>query len=101
MILGGSSLGQFAKPSGLTPVIPVVSGCCFGGNPAIQGLHVSGTPCEDEALDRGRSALGPSGPALHLSHPCMVSSAAFAVSTGGHRVADDVLQLQHYWDKEP
>jgi acetyl/propionyl-CoA carboxylase alpha subunit/acetyl-CoA carboxylase carboxyltransferase component len=79
--LDGPSFVQFAKLSGLVPVVGVVSGYCFAGNAAMLG-------CCDVIIATKNSSIGMGGPAmiegggLGVYHPAEVGPASFQAPNG-------------------
>jgi acetyl/propionyl-CoA carboxylase alpha subunit/acetyl-CoA carboxylase carboxyltransferase component len=79
--LDGPSFVQFAKLSGLVPVVGVVSGYCFAGNAAMLG-------CCDVIIATRNASIGMGGPAmiegggLGAYHPAEVGPASFQVPNG-------------------
>jgi acetyl/propionyl-CoA carboxylase alpha subunit/acetyl-CoA carboxylase carboxyltransferase component len=79
--LDGPSFVQFAKLSGLVPVVGVVSGYCFAGNAAMLG-------CCDVIIATRNSSIGMGGPAmiegggLGVYHPAEVGPASFQSPNG-------------------
>ena len=79
--LDGPSFVQFAKLSGLVPVIGVVSGYCFAGNAAMLG-------CCDVIIATRNASIGMGGPAmiegggLGVYHPAEVGPASFQSPNG-------------------
>jgi acetyl-CoA carboxylase carboxyltransferase component len=79
--LDGPSFVQFAKLSGLVPVIGVVSGYCFAGNAAMLG-------CCDVIIATTNASIGMGGPAmiegggLGVYHPAEVGPVSFQAPNG-------------------
>jgi acetyl/propionyl-CoA carboxylase alpha subunit/acetyl-CoA carboxylase carboxyltransferase component len=79
--LDGPSFVQFAKLSGLVPVIGVVSGYCFAGNAAMLG-------CCDVIIATNNASIGMGGPAmiegggLGVYHPAEVGPVSFQAPNG-------------------
>jgi acetyl/propionyl-CoA carboxylase alpha subunit/acetyl-CoA carboxylase carboxyltransferase component len=79
--LDGPSFVQFAKLSGLVPVVGVVSGYCFAGNAAMLG-------CCDVIIATKNASIGMGGPAmiegggLGVYHPAEVGPASFQSPNG-------------------
>jgi acetyl-CoA carboxylase carboxyltransferase component/biotin carboxyl carrier protein len=79
--LDGPSFVQFAKLSGLVPVVGVVSGYCFAGNAAMLG-------CCDVIIATKNASIGMGGPAmiegggLGVYHPAEVGPVAFQAPNG-------------------
>jgi acetyl/propionyl-CoA carboxylase alpha subunit/acetyl-CoA carboxylase carboxyltransferase component len=79
--LDGPSFVQFAKLSGLVPVVGVVSGYCFAGNAAMLG-------CCDVIIATRNSSIGMGGPAmiegggLGVYHPAEVGPVSFQAPNG-------------------
>ncbi|KPF98860.1 carbamoyl-phosphate synthase large subunit [Rhodopseudomonas sp. AAP120] len=79
--LDGPSFVQFAKLSGLVPVIGVVSGYCFAGNAAMLG-------CCDVIIATQNASIGMGGPAmiegggLGVYHPAEVGPVSFQSPNG-------------------
>ena len=79
--LDGPSFVQFAKLSGLVPVIGIVSGYCFAGNAAMLG-------CCDVIIATQNASIGMGGPAmiegggLGVYHPAEVGPVAFQSPNG-------------------
>jgi acetyl-CoA carboxylase carboxyltransferase component len=79
--LDGPSFVQFAKLSGLVPVIGVVSGYCFAGNAAMLG-------CCDVIIATRNASIGMGGPAmiegggLGVYHPADVGPVSFQSPNG-------------------
>lgn len=79
--LDGPSFVQFAKLSGLVPVIGVVSGYCFAGNAAMLG-------CCDVIIATKDASIGMGGPAmiegggLGVYHPAEVGPVSFQSPNG-------------------
>jgi acetyl/propionyl-CoA carboxylase alpha subunit/acetyl-CoA carboxylase carboxyltransferase component len=79
--LDGPSFVQFAKLSGLVPVIGVVSGYCFAGNAAMLG-------CCDVIIATKNASVGMGGPAmiegggLGVYHPAEVGPVSFQSPNG-------------------
>ena len=79
--LDGPSFLQFAKLSGLVPVVGVVSGYCFAGNAAMLG-------CCDVIIATGNASIGMGGPAmiegggLGVYHPAEVGPVSFQSPNG-------------------
>ncbi|WP_342738199.1 carboxyl transferase domain-containing protein [Bradyrhizobium sp. B117] len=79
--LDGPSFVQFAKLSGLVPVIGVVSGYCFAGNAAMLG-------CCDVIIATKNASIGMGGPAmiegggLGVYHPAEVGPVTFQSPNG-------------------
>jgi acetyl/propionyl-CoA carboxylase alpha subunit/acetyl-CoA carboxylase carboxyltransferase component len=79
--LDGPSFVQFAKLSGLVPVIGVVSGYCFAGNAAMLG-------CCDVIVATSNASIGMGGPAmiegggLGVYHPAEVGPVSFQSPNG-------------------
>jgi acetyl/propionyl-CoA carboxylase alpha subunit/acetyl-CoA carboxylase carboxyltransferase component len=79
--LDGPSFVQFAKLSGLVPVIGVVSGYCFAGNAAMLG-------CCDVIIATQNASIGMGGPAmiegggLGVYHPADVGPVSFQAPNG-------------------
>jgi acetyl/propionyl-CoA carboxylase alpha subunit/acetyl-CoA carboxylase carboxyltransferase component len=79
--LDGPSFVQFAKLSGLVPVIGVVSGFCFAGNAAMLG-------CCDVIIATKNASIGMGGPAmiegggLGVYHPAEVGPVSFQSPNG-------------------
>lgn len=79
--LDGPSFVQFAKLSGLVPVIGVVSGYCFAGNAAMLG-------CCDVIIATSNASIGMGGPAmiegggLGVYHPAEVGPVSFQSPNG-------------------
>lgn len=87
--LDGPSFVQFARLSGLVPVIGVVSGYCFAGNAAMLG-------CCDVIIATKNASIGMGGPAmiegggLGVYHPAEVGPVSFQAPNGVvDIVADD------------
>jgi acetyl/propionyl-CoA carboxylase alpha subunit/acetyl-CoA carboxylase carboxyltransferase component len=79
--LDGPSFVQFARLSGLVPVVGVVSGYCFAGNAAMLG-------CCDVIIATKNASIGMGGPAmiegggLGVYHPAEVGPASFQAPNG-------------------
>jgi acetyl-CoA carboxylase carboxyltransferase component/biotin carboxyl carrier protein len=79
--LDGPSFVQFARLSGLVPVIGVVSGYCFAGNAAMLG-------CCDVIIATKNASIGMGGPAmiegggLGVYHPAEVGPVSFQSPNG-------------------
>jgi acetyl/propionyl-CoA carboxylase alpha subunit/acetyl-CoA carboxylase carboxyltransferase component len=79
--LDGPSFLQFAKLSGLVPVVGVVSGYCFAGNAAMLG-------CCDVIIATNNASIGMGGPAmiegggLGVYHPAEVGPVSFQSPNG-------------------
>src|SRR6476660_8067081 len=79
--LDGPSFVQFAKLSGLVPVIGIVSGYCFAGNAAMLG-------CCDVIIATMNASIGMGGPAmiegggLGVYHPAEVGPVSFQSPNG-------------------
>ncbi len=79
--LDGPSFVQFAKLSGLVPVIGIVSGYCFAGNAAMLG-------CCDVIIATKNASIGMGGPAmiegggLGVYHPAEVGPVSFQSPNG-------------------
>jgi acetyl/propionyl-CoA carboxylase alpha subunit/acetyl-CoA carboxylase carboxyltransferase component len=79
--LDGPSFVQFAKLSGLVPVIGIVSGYCFAGNAAMLG-------CCDVIIATSNASIGMGGPAmiegggLGVYHPAEVGPVSFQSPNG-------------------
>lgn len=79
--LDGPSFVQFAKLSGLVPVVGVVSGYCFAGNAAMLG-------CCDVIIATQNASIGMGGPAmiegggLGVYHPAEVGPVSFQSPNG-------------------
>jgi acetyl-CoA carboxylase carboxyltransferase component len=79
--LDGPSFVQFAKLSGLVPVVGVVSGYCFAGNAALLG-------CCDVIIATKNASIGMGGPAmiegggLGVYHPAEVGPVSFQAPNG-------------------
>ena len=79
--LDGHSFTQFARLSGLVPVIGVVSGYCFAGNAAMLG-------CCDVIIATKNASIGMGGPAmiegggLGVYHPAEVGPVSFQSPNG-------------------
>ena len=79
--LDGPSFVQFAKLSGLVPVIGIVSGYCFAGNAAMLG-------CCDVIIATQNASIGMGGPAmiegggLGVYHPAEVGPVTFQSPNG-------------------
>ncbi|MHC2291728.1 acetyl-CoA carboxylase family protein [Bradyrhizobium barranii] len=79
--LDGPSFVQFAKLSGLVPVVGVVSGYCFAGNAAMLG-------CCDVIIATRNASIGMGGPAmiegggLGVYHPAEVGPVTFQSPNG-------------------
>jgi acetyl-CoA carboxylase carboxyltransferase component/acetyl/propionyl-CoA carboxylase alpha subunit len=79
--LDGPSFVQFAKLSGLVPVIGIVSGYCFAGNAALLG-------CCDVIIATKNASIGMGGPAmiegggLGVYHPAEVGPVSFQAPNG-------------------
>ena len=79
--LDGPSFVQFAKLSGLVPVIGIVSGYCFAGNAAMLG-------CCDVIIATRNASIGMGGPAmiegggLGIYHPAEVGPVSFQSPNG-------------------
>ena len=79
--LDGPSFVQFAKLSGLVPVIGIVSGYCFAGNAAMLG-------CCDVIIATQNASIGMGGPAmiegggLGVYHPAEVGPVSFQSPNG-------------------
>lgn len=79
--LDGPSFVQFARLSGLVPVVGVVSGYCFAGNAAMLG-------CCDVIIATKNASIGMGGPAmiegggLGVYHPAEVGPVAFQSPNG-------------------
>lgn len=79
--LDGPSFVQFARLSGLVPVIGVVSGYCFAGNAAMLG-------CCDVIIATENASIGMGGPAmiegggLGVYHPAEVGPVSFQSPNG-------------------
>ncbi|MGY8683762.1 carboxyl transferase domain-containing protein [Bradyrhizobium sp. UFLA05-153] len=79
--LDGPSFLQFAKLSGLVPVVGVVSGYCFAGNAAMLG-------CCDVIIATRNASIGMGGPAmiegggLGVYHPAEVGPVSFQSPNG-------------------
>ncbi|MFT4278811.1 MAG: carboxyl transferase domain-containing protein [Rhodopseudomonas sp.] len=86
--LDGPSFVQFAKLSGLVPVVGVVSGYCFAGNAAMLG-------CCDVIIATQNASIGMGGPAmiegggLGVYHPAEVGPVSFQAPNG---VVDILVQ---------
>uniref|UniRef100_E6VKE7 Carbamoyl-phosphate synthase L chain ATP-binding protein n=1 Tax=Rhodopseudomonas palustris (strain DX-1) TaxID=652103 RepID=E6VKE7_RHOPX len=86
--LDGPSFVQFAKLSGLVPVVGVVSGYCFAGNAAMLG-------CCDVIIATQNASIGMGGPAmiegggLGVYHPAEVGPVSFQSPNG---VVDILVQ---------
>ena len=82
--LDGPSFVQFAKLSGLVPVIGIVSGYCFAGNAAMLG-------CCDVIIATKNASIGMGGPAmiegggLGVYHPAEVGPGVVPVAERRHR----------------
>ena len=82
--LDGPSFVQFARLSGLVPVIGVVSGYCFAGNAAMLG-------CCDVIIATKNASIGMGGPAmiegggLGVYHPAEVGPVYVPVAERRHR----------------
>src|SRR5258708_1000870 len=91
--LDGPSFVQFAKLSGLVPVIGVVSGYCFAGNAAMLG-------CCDVIIATKNASIGMGGPAmiegggLGVYHPAEVGPVSFQSPNG-------VIDTLSSYNKEP
>ena len=78
------SFKQFAKLSGLVPVVGVVSGYCFAGNAAMLG-------CCDVIIATKNASIGMGGPAmiegggLGVYHPAEVGPVSFQAPERRHR----------------
>ncbi|MCP3394826.1 biotin/lipoyl-binding protein [Bradyrhizobium sp. CCGB12] len=79
--LDGPSFVQFARLSGLVPVVGVVSGYCFAGNAAMLG-------CCDVIIATKNASIGMGGPAmiegggLGVYHPAEVGPVTFQAPNG-------------------
>jgi acetyl/propionyl-CoA carboxylase alpha subunit/acetyl-CoA carboxylase carboxyltransferase component len=79
--LDGPSFVQFAKLSGLVPVVGIVSGYCFAGNAAMLG-------CCDVIIATKNASIGMGGPAmiegggLGVYHPAEVGPVSFQAPNG-------------------
>ena len=79
--LDGPSFVQFARLSGLVPVIGIVSGYCFAGNAAMLG-------CCDVIIATKNASIGMGGPAmiegggLGVYHPAEVGPVSFQSPNG-------------------
>jgi acetyl-CoA carboxylase carboxyltransferase component/biotin carboxyl carrier protein len=79
--LDGPSFVQFARLSGLVPVVGVVSGYCFAGNAAMLG-------CCDVIIATKNASIGMGGPAmiegggLGVYHPADVGPVSFQAPNG-------------------
>ncbi|MBR0758640.1 ATP-grasp domain-containing protein [Bradyrhizobium jicamae] len=79
--LDGPSFVQFAKLSGLVPVVGIVSGYCFAGNAAMLG-------CCDVIIATKNASIGMGGPAmiegggLGVYHPAEVGPVSFQSPNG-------------------
>jgi acetyl-CoA carboxylase carboxyltransferase component/biotin carboxyl carrier protein len=79
--LDGPSFVQFARLSGLVPVVGVVSGYCFAGNAAMLG-------CCDVIIATRDASIGMGGPAmiegggLGVYHPAEVGPVSFQAPNG-------------------
>ncbi len=79
--LDGPSFVQFAKLSGLVPIVSVVSGYCFAGNAAMLG-------CCDVIIATRNASIGMGGPAmiegggLGVYHPAEVGPVSFQAPNG-------------------
>lgn len=79
--LDGPSFVQFARLSGLVPVVGVVSGYCFAGNAAMLG-------CCDVIIATKNASIGMGGPAmiegggLGVHHPAEVGPVSFQAPNG-------------------
>jgi acetyl/propionyl-CoA carboxylase alpha subunit/acetyl-CoA carboxylase carboxyltransferase component len=79
--LDGPSFVQFAKLSGLVPVVGIVSGYCFAGNAAMLG-------CCDVIIATENASIGMGGPAmiegggLGVYHPAEVGPVSFQSPNG-------------------
>ncbi len=79
--LDGPSFLQFARLSGLVPVIGIVSGYCFAGNAAMLG-------CCDVIIATKNASIGMGGPAmiegggLGVYHPAEVGPVSFQAPNG-------------------
>jgi acetyl/propionyl-CoA carboxylase alpha subunit/acetyl-CoA carboxylase carboxyltransferase component len=79
--LDGPSFVQFARLSGLVPVVGVVSGYCFAGNAAMLG-------CCDVIIATRNASIGMGGPAmiegggLGVYHPAEVGPVSFQAPNG-------------------
>ncbi|WP_194391753.1 carboxyl transferase domain-containing protein [Bradyrhizobium sp. CCBAU 51765] len=79
--LDGPSFVQFARLSGLVPVVGVVSGYCFAGNAAMLG-------CCDVIIATKNASIGMGGPAmiegggLGVYHPAEVGPVSFQAPNG-------------------
>lgn len=79
--LDGPSFVQFARLSGLVPVIGIVSGYCFAGNAAMLG-------CCDVIIATRNASIGMGGPAmiegggLGVYHPAEVGPVSFQAPNG-------------------
>jgi acetyl-CoA carboxylase carboxyltransferase component/biotin carboxyl carrier protein len=79
--LDGPSFVQFARLSGLVPVVGVVSGYCFAGNAAMLG-------CCDVIIATKDASIGMGGPAmiegggLGVYHPAEVGPVSFQAPNG-------------------
>src|SRR5262245_12999736 len=79
--LDGPSFVQFARLSGLVPVVGVVSGYCFAGNAAMLG-------CSDVIIATKNASIGMGGPAmiegggLGVYHPAEVGPVSFQWPNG-------------------
>lgn len=86
--LDGPSFVQFAKLSGLVPVVGIVSGYCFAGNAAMLG-------CCDVIIATQNASIGMGGPAmiegggLGVYHPAEVGPVSFQSPNG---VVDILVQ---------
>lgn len=86
--LDGPSFVQFAKLSGLVPVVGIVSGYCFAGNAAMLG-------CCDVIIATQNASIGMGGPAmiegggLGVYHPAEVGPVSFQAPNG---VVDILVQ---------
>jgi len=81
ILIASTGLVQFAKLSGLVPVIGVVSGYCFAGNAAMLG-------CCDVIIATTNASIGMGGPAmiegggLGVYHPAEVGPVSFQAPNG-------------------
>ncbi|WP_245313178.1 carboxyl transferase domain-containing protein [Bradyrhizobium macuxiense] len=79
--LDGLSFVEFAKLSGLVPVVGIVSGYCFAGNAAMLG-------CCDVIIATRNASIGMAGPAmiegggLGVYHPAEVGPVSFQAPNG-------------------
>ncbi|MBL8385224.1 MAG: carbamoyl-phosphate synthase large subunit, partial [Burkholderiales bacterium] len=79
--LDGHTFAQFARLSGLVPLVGVVSGRCFAGNAALLG-------CCDVIIATANASIGMGGPAmiegggLGVYHPDEVGPVAFQAPNG-------------------